>query len=187
MSLSNIVLYITFDYRSMSTRMNFHSIFRLIGLVILTISKLNQTDEIFRVKKKGLKHTTRVIEQIQSMGINRAPRVNAKNVQSRWTMVISIDMRIWTAVIQVQWIVNAHVNAMLINSTKWRNLWEEHESFLMSLPRKKFTKDLDRFHFEHNKPKLIISNVRLMVISTQGMIIINRGNGIWSSTLQKAP
>ena len=67
----------------MSTRMNLHSIFRLTRLVILTILNLNQTDEIFLRKEKGLKHTTRVIEQIQSIGINRAPRVNAKNVQSR--------------------------------------------------------------------------------------------------------
>jgi hypothetical protein len=33
----------------------------------------------------------------------------------------------------------------------------------------------------------MISNKRLIAISTQGTIIIKRGNGIWSSLLQKAP
>jgi hypothetical protein len=58
---------------------------------------------------------------------------------------------------------------------------------ISNLPRQKFNIDLERCHIGHNKLKLIISNNSPIAVSIQGIITIKRGNGIWSSILQKAP
>jgi hypothetical protein len=60
--------------------------------------------------------TIRAIEQIQSIGISIVANSNAKNVQSRWIIDISIDIRIWTIVTQIQWIVVAHDKAIFVCS-----------------------------------------------------------------------